>query len=59
LLLGGGGAFAIYFVMNWRKGIDDSLQSGTARAISFSALTTGTGVAAGREHRVPRSSAFN
>ena len=42
LLLGVGVAFDIYFVMNWRMGIADPLQSGTARAVLFSALTTAT-----------------
>jgi uncharacterized protein len=42
LLLGVGVAFDIYFVMNWRAGRVDPLQSGTARAVLFSALTTGT-----------------
>ncbi len=40
LLLGIGVAFDIYFVMNWRAGQSDHLQSSTARAIVFSALTT-------------------
>jgi hopanoid biosynthesis associated RND transporter like protein HpnN len=40
LLLGIGVAFDIYFVMNWRGGRAKPLQSGTARAIIFSALTT-------------------
>jgi hopanoid biosynthesis associated RND transporter like protein HpnN len=40
LLLGIGVAFDIYFVMNWRAGRGKPLQSGTARAIVFSALTT-------------------
>ena len=42
LLLGVGVAFDIYFVMNWRDGETHLLQSPTARAILFSALTTGT-----------------
>jgi hypothetical protein len=42
LLLGIGVAFDIYFVMRWRAGLGDPLQSSTARAILFSALTTGT-----------------
>jgi uncharacterized protein len=42
LLLGVGVAFDIYFVMRWRAGHSDLLQSSTARAILFSALTTGT-----------------
>ncbi len=42
LLLGIGVAFDIYFVMRWRAGDADLLQSSTARAILFSALTTGT-----------------
>jgi uncharacterized protein len=42
LLLGIGVAFDIYFVMRWRAGYRDLLQSSTARAILFSALTTGT-----------------
>jgi hypothetical protein len=40
LLLGIGVAFDIYFVMNWRAGQTDHLQSSTARAVIFSALTT-------------------
>ncbi len=40
LLLGIGVAFNIYFVMNWRNGLDGPLQSSTARAVVFSALTT-------------------
>ncbi|HUB47137.1 MAG TPA: MMPL family transporter [Acetobacteraceae bacterium] len=42
LLLGVGVAFNIYFVMNWREGRRALLGSATARAIVFSALTTGT-----------------
>ncbi|MGH7103616.1 MAG: MMPL family transporter [Acetobacteraceae bacterium] len=42
LLLGVGVSFNIYFVMNWRAGRRDILASATARAIAFSALTTGT-----------------
>ncbi len=42
LLLGLGVSFNIYFVMNWRAGRRDFLSSATARAIVFSALTTGT-----------------
>src|SRR5204862_8167516 len=40
LLLGIGVAFDIYFVMNWRAGETHHLQSSTARAVLFSALTT-------------------
>jgi hypothetical protein len=40
LLLGIGVAFDIYFVMNWRSGQINHLQSSTARAVIFSALTT-------------------
>jgi predicted RND superfamily exporter protein len=40
LLLGIGVAFDIYFVMNWRAGQTNHLQSSTARAVIFSALTT-------------------
>ncbi|CAA7616561.1 MMPL family transporter [Magnetospirillum sp. SS-4] len=40
LLLGIGVAFNIYFVVNWRNGLADHLQSPTARAVLFSALTT-------------------
>jgi uncharacterized protein len=40
LLLGIGVAFDIYFVMNWRMGQATPLQSSTARAVVFSALTT-------------------
>ncbi len=42
LLLGVGVSFNIYFVMNWRAGEQRPLGSATARAILFSALTTGT-----------------
>jgi hypothetical protein len=42
LLLGVGVSFNIYFVMNWRAGQVAILGSATARAILFSALTTGT-----------------
>lgn len=40
LLLGIGVAFDIYFVARWREGMADLLQSATARAVVFSALTT-------------------
>ncbi len=40
LMLGIGVAFNIYFVINWRAGISLPLQTSTARAILFSALTT-------------------
>ncbi len=42
LLLGVGVSFNVYFVMNWRAGATVPLGSPTARAILFSALTTGT-----------------
>jgi predicted exporter len=42
LLLGVGVSFNIYFVMNWRAGRRQMLGSATARAVVFSALTTGT-----------------
>jgi uncharacterized protein len=42
LLLGVGVSFNISFVMNWRAGQTTVLGSATARAILFSALTTGT-----------------
>ena len=42
LLLGVGVSFNIYFVMNWRRGLTGHLASPTARAVVFSALTTGT-----------------
>jgi hopanoid biosynthesis associated RND transporter like protein HpnN len=42
LLLGVGVSFNIYFVMNWRLRQTVVLGSATARAILFSALTTGT-----------------
>ncbi len=42
LLLGIGVAFDIYFVMRWRAGLAGPLQSSTARAVLFSALTTAT-----------------
>jgi uncharacterized protein len=40
LLFGIGVAFNIYFVMAWRKGESNPLQSSLTRAIIFSALTT-------------------
>ncbi|MBV9735537.1 MAG: MMPL family transporter [Acidisphaera sp.] len=42
LLLGVGVSFNIYFVMNWREGARSFLGTPTARAVVFSALTTGT-----------------
>ena len=42
LLFGVGVAFHIYFVMAWRGGATDLLQSSLARAVFFSALATGT-----------------
>ncbi len=42
LLLGIGVAFDIYFVLRWRAGEHGLLGSPTARAVIFSALTTGT-----------------
>ncbi|WP_428377886.1 MMPL family transporter [Lichenicoccus sp.] len=42
LLLGVGVSFNIYFMMNWRAGMRDPLGSPTAKAVLFSALTTGT-----------------
>jgi predicted RND superfamily exporter protein len=35
-------SFNIYFVMNWRAGRTRILGSATARAVMFSALTTGS-----------------
>jgi len=42
LLFGIGVAFNIYFVMAWRHGATNLLQSSLTRAVLFSALTTGT-----------------
>jgi predicted RND superfamily exporter protein len=42
LLLGVGVSFNIYFVMNWREGGSFFMGTATARAVTFSALTTGT-----------------
>ena len=42
LLFGIGVAFSIYFVMAWRAGARNLLQSSLTRAVLFSALTTGT-----------------
>jgi hopanoid biosynthesis associated RND transporter like protein HpnN len=42
LLFGVGVAFHIYFVMAWRGGATDLLQSSLARAVLFSALATGS-----------------
>ena len=42
LLLGVGVSFNVYFVMNWRAGLQLPLSSATARAVVFSALTTAT-----------------
>jgi uncharacterized protein len=41
LLLGIGVAFNIYFVVNWRHGVRNPLETATSRAVMFSALTTG------------------
>ena len=43
LLFGIGVAFNIYFVMAWREGRKDLLQSSLTRAVIFSALTTASG----------------
>src|SRR5437764_5417740 len=42
LLLGVGVAFTIYYIMAWRAGQTDLLQSSLTRAVMFSALTTAT-----------------
>ena len=42
LLLGVGVAFKVYFVMAWRAGETELLQSSLTRAVFFSALTTAT-----------------
>jgi uncharacterized protein len=42
LLLGVGVSFNVYFVMNWRAGLRRFISSASARAVLFSALTTGT-----------------
>jgi hopanoid biosynthesis associated RND transporter like protein HpnN len=42
LMLGLGVAFTIYFVMAWRAGTANLLQSSLTRAVFFSALTTAT-----------------
>lgn len=42
LLLGVGVSFNVYFVMNWRAGMRRFVSSASARAVLFSALTTGT-----------------
>ncbi len=42
LLLGLGVAFKIYYVMAWRAGTDQLLQTSLTRAIFFSAMTTAT-----------------
>jgi hopanoid biosynthesis associated RND transporter like protein HpnN len=42
LLLGVGVSFNVYFVMNWRAGMRRFISSASARAVLFSALTTGT-----------------
>ena len=43
LLLGIGVAFDIYFVVAWRNGAQNLLQSSLTRAVIFSALTTASG----------------
>ncbi|HXJ01760.1 MAG TPA: MMPL family transporter [Micropepsaceae bacterium] len=43
LLFGVGVAFTIYFLMSWRQGGHDFLQSSLARAVFFSAFATATG----------------
>ena len=42
LLFGVGVAFHIYFVMAWRAGVSDLLQTSLARAVVMSALATGS-----------------
>src|ERR1700724_3739995 len=42
LLLGVGVAFKIYYIMAWRAGQTDLLQSSLTRAVFYSALTTAT-----------------
>ncbi len=42
LLLGVGVAFKIYYIMAWRAGQTDLLQSSLTRAVTFSACTTAT-----------------
>jgi uncharacterized protein len=42
LLLGVGVAFKIYYIMAWREGQTDLLQSVLTRAVMFSAATTAT-----------------
>jgi predicted RND superfamily exporter protein len=42
LLLGVGVAFKIYYIMAWRAGQTDLLQSSLTRAVIYSALTTAT-----------------
>jgi hopanoid biosynthesis associated RND transporter like protein HpnN len=42
LLLGVGVAFKIYYILAWRAGQTDLLQSSLTRAVMFSALTTAT-----------------
>jgi predicted exporter len=42
LLLGVGVAFKIYYVMAWRAGQTNLLQSSLTRAVFFSAMTTAT-----------------
>jgi len=42
LLFGVGVAFHIYFVMAWRRGVGDLLQTSLARAVVCSALATGS-----------------
>jgi hopanoid biosynthesis associated RND transporter like protein HpnN len=42
LLLGVGVAFKIYYIMAWRAGLTDLLQSSLTRAVIWSALTTAT-----------------
>jgi predicted RND superfamily exporter protein len=45
LLLGVGVAFKIYYIMAWRAGQTDLLQSSLTRAVIFSAATTATAFA--------------
>ena len=42
VLLGVGVAFKIYYIMAWRRGETDFLESPLTRAVFFSALLTGT-----------------
>jgi uncharacterized membrane protein len=58
LLFGVGVAFHIYFVMAWRSGVGDLLQTSLARAVLCSALATGSAFGACGSAPIPARPAW-